>query len=90
MTFQKIRVRVSGGRRGSNMEGRVEVQPPGTNEWGTICGQTWGIREAMVACKHLGLGFARQNVSVRLQYAPVYVCLGLRFFRGENPASKCD
>ncbi|XP_075905673.1 lysyl oxidase homolog 3B isoform X1 [Nelusetta ayraudi] len=56
-------IRLSGGR--TRYEGRVEVlssQPNGTQRWGLICGETWTTREAMVACRQLGLGYANQGV----------------------------
>ena len=34
-------------------EGRVELSFDG-GEWGVICGDGWGVREAMVACRQLG------------------------------------
>ena len=34
-------------------EGRLELSFDG-GEWGVVCGDGWGIREAMVACKQLG------------------------------------
>lgn len=58
-------IRLSGGR--TRYEGRVEVlssQPNGTQRWGLICGETWTTREAMVACRQLGLGYANQGVQV--------------------------
>ncbi len=42
-----LEVRISGGRQ--KEEGRVEVRPWGHEEWGTVCGDGWGVREAMVA-----------------------------------------
>ena len=37
----------------SDVEGRLEICHNG--EWGTICSHQWGMRDAMVACRQLGL-----------------------------------
>ncbi|XP_042356220.1 lysyl oxidase homolog 3B [Plectropomus leopardus] len=56
-------IRLTGGR--TRYEGRVEVlglDSNGTESWGLICGETWTTREAMVACRQLGLGYANQGL----------------------------
>nr|XP_043903969.1 lysyl oxidase homolog 3B isoform X1 [Solea senegalensis] len=54
-------IRLTGGR--TRYEGRVEVlglDSNGTKSWGLICGESWSMKEAMVACRQLGLGYANQ------------------------------
>ncbi|XP_053125347.1 lysyl oxidase homolog 2 [Hemicordylus capensis] len=57
MGFQN-QIRLSGGR--TPYEGRVEIlrEYNGTLKWGTVCSEKWTLIEAMVACRHLGLGYA--------------------------------
>merc|ERR1711884_175336 len=54
-----LKVRLFGGR--DFQEGRVEVQLDENGPWGPICGDGWGVREAMVICRELGLGFAQSG-----------------------------
>ncbi|XP_053290994.1 lysyl oxidase homolog 3B [Pleuronectes platessa] len=56
-------IRLTGGR--TRYEGRVEVlgsDSNGTRSWGLICGESWSTREASVACRQLGLGYANQGL----------------------------
>uniref|UniRef100_A0A671P362 Lysyl oxidase homolog n=1 Tax=Sinocyclocheilus anshuiensis TaxID=1608454 RepID=A0A671P362_9TELE len=52
MGFEKS-IRIMGGR--TDHEGRVEVQVK--SRWGTVCSDNWTTREAMVACRQLGLRY---------------------------------
>lgn len=55
-----LQIRIVGGR--SSYEGRVEVQVG--SKWGTVCSTGWTTREAMVACRQLGLGYSMHAITV--------------------------
>ncbi|CAK9254337.1 unnamed protein product, partial [Sphagnum jensenii] len=57
-TNQDINIRLNGGR--NKFEGRVEVKVG--NSWKLICGDGWGLLEAMVVCRQLELGYAQYAV----------------------------
>ena len=54
--LRKIRIRDGD----SHFEGRVEIYRD--NKWGTVCDDSWDIRDAQVVCKELLLGDAREAV----------------------------
>lgn len=53
-------IRLAGGR--TQFEGRVEVKRG--SKWGTVCSDGWTTKEAMVACRQLGLGYSLHAVTV--------------------------
>ena len=58
--LSNMKIRLRGGR--SKQEGRVEVKLDG-GRWGVVCGDGWGMREAVVVCKQLGLHYASSAVN---------------------------
>ncbi|XP_030306606.1 lysyl oxidase homolog 3 isoform X1 [Calypte anna] len=53
-----LQICLVGGRTAS--EGRVEVKRG--SKWGTVCSDGWTTKEAMVACRQLGLGYSQHAV----------------------------
>ena len=53
-------IRLAGGR--TAFEGRVEVKRG--SKWGMVCSDGWTTKEAMVACRQLGLGYSLHAVTV--------------------------
>ena len=54
-----LQIRIQGGA--NPKEGRVEVFHDG--KWGAVCGDGWGIEEAMTVCRQLDLGYAGKAVA---------------------------
>ena len=50
-------IRLEGGT--SHLEGRVEICL--NNDWGTVCDQMWGLTDAGVVCRQLGLAAAGKS-----------------------------
>ena len=55
-------IRLQGGTATS---GRVEIC--NNNNWGTVCDDFWGVADAQVACRQLGLPVTRKTISTPLQ-----------------------
>ncbi|XP_028250764.1 lysyl oxidase homolog 3B isoform X3 [Parambassis ranga] len=88
-------VRLTGGR--TRYEGRVEVlnsDSNGTQSWGLICGESWSTKEAMVACRQLGLGYANQGLQETWYWdssnVTEMVMSGVRCAGNEMALSQCQ
>ena len=62
--LQRVQIKLSGGR--TDLDGRLEVLPPGQDDWGVICGDNWSLKEAIVACRHFDKGYAMQAAKVHM------------------------
>ena len=63
LVAQDMDIRLAGGR--NEKEGRVEMKF-NNGEWGVACGDGWGVREAIVACKQLGMNYAAASTSTSI------------------------
>ncbi|XP_061398678.1 lysyl oxidase homolog 2B [Musca vetustissima] len=85
----KMDVRLRGGRH--HKEGRVEVRI-NNGKWGTICSDGWGLLEANVVCRQLGLGYARDAMQTDFfggtDIAP-HVITGTECYGNETSLNDC-
>ncbi|XP_053556354.1 lysyl oxidase homolog 3 [Bombina bombina] len=82
-------IRIVGGR--TQFEGRVEVKL-GTS-WGYLCSEGWTTKEAMVACRQLGLGYSLHAVTETWYWdasnATEMVLSGVRCTGNEMALTQC-
>ncbi|GBP06182.1 Lysyl oxidase homolog 2 [Eumeta japonica] len=79
------KIRLIGGR--DENEGRVEIQYNGV--WGSICGDGWTLHEALVTCRHLGLGYAAQSSQTDYFGSSRIVLSGVRCEGNETGLFQC-
>ncbi|XP_058056136.1 lysyl oxidase homolog 3A-like [Anopheles bellator] len=88
----RLELRLVGGR--TEGEGRVEVRPVVEGaEWGSVCGDGWGLLEGNVVCRELGLGYANNAVQTDFfsngTAAPEVVLSGTECYGNESSLADC-